>query len=570
LYNGNIAETEWKTKNDNVLRWYKYGYDALNRIIAATDNISRYNLIGMEYDKNGNITNLTRKGHIVANPVSTNSTHFGTMDILAYSYETNSNKLIKVTDAILAIPGDGGFKDGNKSGNDYAYDVNGNMTSDLNKGILAGGIKYNHLNLPDSITLPGGTISYIYDATGVKQKKTVPGKETQYAGNYIYEKIGAGADVLQFFNTAEGYVELNGSGSFNYIYNYVDHLGNVRLSYSDLDLNGAIDPQTEILQERSYYPFGLEHQGYNNVIVGTENNHKTYNGKELEEEFGKNTLAYGWRDYDPAIGRFNKVDRFAEKYYSLSTYSYAGNNPILFVDVQGDSIASGASTRKANRIERRAERRADRVDSRADKREARGQDVADLRERSSELRQSGQDIRDMRADKNNMFRFASVNGREAKNAGIFGPSTAPTGTTESGLNEITLYTEGNMGSQLHETRHGGQHSRGEINAVTQTSSIGAEVSAYRAQYSWAGSLSLSTLDASTLNIRDIQGLNNNIIGQANRTLLNEGAFPLGVKFPVINNIHQVNRTLVNNIVEVGNGGIKGGPNYLLWIYALLR
>jgi len=31
LYNGNIAETEWKTANDNTLRWYRYDYDALNR-----------------------------------------------------------------------------------------------------------------------------------------------------------------------------------------------------------------------------------------------------------------------------------------------------------------------------------------------------------------------------------------------------------------------------------------------------------------------------------------------------------------------------------------------------------
>lgn len=63
-----------------------------------------------------------------------------------------------------------------------------------------------------------------------------------------------------------------------------------------------------------------------------------YNGKEWQDELNLNVYAYGWRDYDPVIARFNKVDRFAEKYYNLSTYSYAGNNPILFMDVQGDSI----------------------------------------------------------------------------------------------------------------------------------------------------------------------------------------------------------------------------------------
>jgi Effector protein len=53
---------------------------------------------------------------------------------------------------------------------------------------------------------------------------------------------------------------------------------------------------------------------------------------------GQNVYAYGWRDYDPAIGRFMKIDRFAEKYHKLTPYGYAGNNPILINDVQGDSL----------------------------------------------------------------------------------------------------------------------------------------------------------------------------------------------------------------------------------------
>ena len=51
-----------------------------------------------------------------------------------------------------------------------------------------------------------------------------------------------------------------------------------------------------------------------------------------------NTVAYGWRDYDPAIARFNKVDRFAEKYYAMSTYQFAANNPLMFKEIHGDSI----------------------------------------------------------------------------------------------------------------------------------------------------------------------------------------------------------------------------------------
>ncbi len=121
-----------------------------------------------------------------------------------------------------------------------------------------------------------------------------------------------------------------------------DHLGNIRLSYSDADLNGAIDPNTEILSESNYYPFGLIQKGYNNVVSSNANStaekFKYNNNKELEEELGKDTYAYGWRDYDPAIGRFNKIYRFAEKYVSSTPYNYAANNPMYFIDVQGDSL----------------------------------------------------------------------------------------------------------------------------------------------------------------------------------------------------------------------------------------
>ena len=103
---------------------------------------------------------------------------FGTMDILTYTYQNNSNKLLKVADA---APIDKyGFKDDAVNGasdttNDYAYDQNGNMLRDYNKGI-ATDILYNHLNLPTKVTFNNTSnknIEYIYDATGVKQAKVV-------------------------------------------------------------------------------------------------------------------------------------------------------------------------------------------------------------------------------------------------------------------------------------------------------------------------------------------------------------------------------------------------------------
>jgi len=63
-----------------------------------------------------------------------------------------------------------------------------------------------------------------------------------------------------------------------------------------------------------------------------------FQNQEFENEFGKNTYAYQWRDYDPAIARFNKIDRFANKYDDLTPYHFSANNPIYFREIKGDSI----------------------------------------------------------------------------------------------------------------------------------------------------------------------------------------------------------------------------------------
>jgi RHS repeat-associated protein len=71
-----------------------------------------------------------------------------------------------------------------------------------------------------------------------------------------------------------------------------------------------------------------------------------YNGKELQDELGLNMYTYGFRDYDPAIGRFNRLDRFSEKYPNFSPYNYAKNNPIRYREMVGDSIWVTSNTNK--------------------------------------------------------------------------------------------------------------------------------------------------------------------------------------------------------------------------------
>ncbi|WP_369014660.1 DUF6443 domain-containing protein [Flavobacterium anhuiense] len=327
LYNGNISQTFWKTANiDSSLKNYTYTYDELNRLTQASDNSSinpgRYNEI-LNYDKNGNITNLTRLGH--RDP---NATQFGYMDILNYTY--TGNRLDKVEDTSGSTEG---FNDGSNQPIEYTYDNNGNMKTDANKSITT--ISYNHLNLPTSIAINGGTINYTYDALGTKQRKAVStGESTDYAGSFVYEN-----NTLKQFAQPEGYINYN-AGIYSYIYQYKDHLGNIRLSYQDKDNNGVVN-STEIIQENNYYAFGLTQKGYNNGINGLDNKYK-YNGKELQDNNinGKqlNFYDYGARNYDPALGRWMNIDPLAEISRRFSPYNYALNNPIFFIDPDGMAV----------------------------------------------------------------------------------------------------------------------------------------------------------------------------------------------------------------------------------------
>ncbi len=235
-YNGNISAMKWSAGlglGTVKERAYSYAYDPLNRLQsaafkqntaawAAAPN-SGFSESGYTYDYNGNIMGLTRNGY-----------NASAMDVLTYDYGTGiarSNKLLKVADA-----GDitKGFIDGANLGNDYTYDVNGNMITDQNKALTAANaIQYNHLNLPKIVTKSTGDyISYIYDATGGKLRQEVYNsgnvlqKSTDYIGEFIYEN-----NLLQFINTEEGRVVMTGTNP-EYQYHMKDHLGNVRMTFT--------------------------------------------------------------------------------------------------------------------------------------------------------------------------------------------------------------------------------------------------------------------------------------------------------------------------------------------------
>ena len=62
-----------------------------------------------------------------------------------------------------------------------------------------------------------------------------------------------------------------------------------------------------------------------------------FNGKEDDTEVYEegNIYDYGFRVYNPRIGKFLSVDPLTNKFAGVSPYQYANNNPIVLIDVDG-------------------------------------------------------------------------------------------------------------------------------------------------------------------------------------------------------------------------------------------
>lgn len=346
----------------------------------------------VSYDANGNILKYLRQG-FGANIDMDNLTY-------NYTYASGklvNNKLNFVRDTIgtSAAHSTNYTEDiDDQAAGNYDYDASGNLIKDAKDSIS--NVEWNVYGKIKKITRiassarPITSIEYKYDPAGNRILKAVTRGEADSVEYTAYVRDASGNIMATYFgmdapngsfttpnsgNNYKPYLYLTeqsmygssrlgvanmnvsvGSAAFtipanttfvrgNKFFELSNHLGNVLVTISDKKTgvpNGSnpsvIDYyNADVITANDYYPGGM-------TISGRKYNQSSsryrygFNGKEKDnEDYGEeNAYDFGTRIYDPRIGRFLSVDPLTKGYPSQTPYAFAGNNPIMFIDAEGN------------------------------------------------------------------------------------------------------------------------------------------------------------------------------------------------------------------------------------------
>lgn len=300
-YNGNIAKLEWQHRDvDDHTSYdtesYVFEYDEMSQLLAArnsTNNVAdNKRTEGFTYSLNGNVRSINRKENGIQQ---------------TYSLNYSGNQLATVSGS-----------------ENYAYDVNGNMTHDGQRNL---DVIYNRLNLVEKVSQNGTTkanYSYLSDGTKLSVRDTA-GNGYEYLGSLVY-KWQDGSLQLESAPFAGGRFVATQTAigrKMEPYYHLTDHLGDVRV---------IVDKDGNVKERNDYYAYGKR---WENTDYEASDNRYLYNGKEEQVVGNLKWLDYGARMYNPELGRWFAIDPMAESYYSISPYAYCVNNPVGFVDQGG-------------------------------------------------------------------------------------------------------------------------------------------------------------------------------------------------------------------------------------------
>ncbi len=177
---------------------------------------------------------------------------------------------------------------------------------------------YGSHNTADSTTKPKAFLNWIFLDDQFKYVGSGSG----------FQQVGA--DTI-FTVLAQSGVTAAKNG---FLYVYVSNeTPNINVYFDNLQITHIKSP---LLQEQSYYPFGLQMAGISDKALGKlDSKNKFDGGVNFEEDYGVNLYTTFYRTYDPQIGRFNGVDILSERTFGINVYGFCANNPIYFTDPRG-------------------------------------------------------------------------------------------------------------------------------------------------------------------------------------------------------------------------------------------
>ena len=338
-YNGNLSashDTMWEQGNGTTIQSdlkFTHHYDALNRLTSSIDTHSGGDYgETMEYDRNGNIMHITRD--------------YDGSRVQDLAIVRDGNRIVSMYDVsdddrigeVPQIP----------SG-DYvsavSYDANGNITRDDTRNVTS--ITYHdYLDLPRTIKIgvrenhhryrPDGVKSYRQDRHTVMttvstvdslgntiytQKPTTKVTTRNYIGDFI--KTG---NYTWEVPTDDGHIFIDTRNKIKTHYYYVrDYLGSTR---------AVVDTAGVLLQTMNYYPSGVPFSRMEQEPVTD----RLHTGKPFLDMNGLGYYDNNARFLDILTGGFISRDALAGSYPHLSPYANCANNPLSFIDPDGNRV----------------------------------------------------------------------------------------------------------------------------------------------------------------------------------------------------------------------------------------
>ena len=291
---------------ENGTERVRYRYDELNQLVRE-DSAVQNKSIEYVYDGGGNL--LARKEYAY-----TTGELGGVMNTVSYGYSGSWKDLLT-----------------SYNGTAISYDTIGNPLT------WRGGLSFTWQNGRQLSTAQksGLSLSYQYNASGIRTEKTVNGVTTEYyldGSSIVAEKTGT--DVIWYLYDGMGLAgfELNGT-SYYYVYN------------GQGDVIGILDSSGNRVVTYTYDSWGspLSVTGSLASTVGQKNPIR-YRGYYYDTETGLYYLQS--RYYDPVVGRFLNADGLLGANGDLMSYNlfaYCSNNPVNMSDPTGEIAAVTAA-----------------------------------------------------------------------------------------------------------------------------------------------------------------------------------------------------------------------------------